>query len=67
MNQLPTVERPRLREFSAEFKAGVLEQCRQPGVSLAGVALQHGINANIVDRCPNSGLHAVNTAQWHTM
>lgn len=39
MNQLSTVERPRRREYSAEFKASVLEQWRRPGASLAGIAL----------------------------
>ena len=50
MNQLLIVERPRRREYSAEFKASVLEQCRQPGASLAGVALRHGMNPNMVHR-----------------
>ncbi|NQW81658.1 MAG: transposase [Polaromonas sp.] len=50
MNQLLTVEHPRKREYSAQFKASVLEQCRQLGASLAGVALRHGINPNMVHR-----------------
>ena len=50
MNQISTVVRPRRREYSAEFKTSVLEQCRQPGASLAGVALGHGINPNMVHR-----------------
>lgn len=50
MNQLSTVERPRRREYSAEFKTSVLEQSRRPGASLAGVALAHGINPNMVHR-----------------
>ena len=50
MNQVSTVERPRRREYSVEFKASVLEQCRQPGASLAGIALGHGINPNMVHR-----------------
>lgn len=50
MNQLSTVERPRRREYSAEFKTSVLEQCRQSGASIAGVALGHGINPNMVHR-----------------
>lgn len=50
MNQLLRVERPRRREYSAQFKASVLEQCRQPGASLAGVALRHGMNPNMVHR-----------------
>jgi transposase-like protein len=50
MNQLLRVERPRRREYNAEFKASVLELCRQPGASLAGVALRQGINPNMVHR-----------------
>jgi transposase-like protein len=50
MKQLSTVERPRRREYSAEFKSSVLEQSRRPGASLAGVALGHGINPNMVHR-----------------
>jgi transposase len=50
MDQVSTVERPKRREYSVEFKASVLEQCRKPGASLAGVALSHGINPNMVHR-----------------
>lgn len=50
MNQLPTVERPRRREYSAEFKTSVLEQICQPGASLSGVALGYGIHPNMVQR-----------------
>jgi transposase len=38
------------RRHSAELKAQVLSECAQPGVSVAGVALSHGINANIVHK-----------------
>ena len=50
MNQMSTVERSRRREYSVEFKTSVLEQSRRPGASLAGVALAHGINPNMVQR-----------------
>ena len=50
MDQVSTVQRPKRREYSMEFKASVLEQCRQPGASLAGVALGLGINPNMVHR-----------------
>jgi transposase-like protein len=50
MDQVSTVERPKRREYSVEFKASVLEQCRQPGASLAGIALGYGINPNMVHR-----------------
>ena len=38
------------RRYSAEFKNLILSECSQPGASVAGVALSHGINANIVHR-----------------
>jgi transposase len=38
------------RSYSAQLKALVLEQCATPGVSVAKVALSHGINANVVHR-----------------
>jgi len=38
------------RRHSAELKAQVLSECAQPGASVAGVALSHGINANVVHK-----------------
>jgi transposase-like protein len=40
----------RRRTHSAEFKAKVVSACRRPGVSMAAVALAHGLNANLVRR-----------------
>jgi len=42
--------RRRRRRHSAEFKAQVVAACRRPGVSIAGVALEHRLNANLVRR-----------------
>jgi transposase len=42
--------RPARRFYSAELKTQVMQECRQGGASVAGVALSHGINANIVHR-----------------
>ena len=36
------------RKHTDEFRAEVLAQCRRPGKSIAGVALEHGLNANLV-------------------
>lgn len=36
------------RSYPKDMKARIVAQCRQPGVSVAGVALSHGINANLV-------------------
>ena len=46
---LPPQGRRRGR-YSDEFKAGLIEACRQPGVSTAAVALANGINANLLRR-----------------
>ena len=42
--------RPTRRYYSPQLKVGVIQECRQSGASVAGVALAHGINANIVHR-----------------
>ncbi len=36
------------RKHSAEFKASVILACRQPGVSMASVALANGLNATML-------------------
>lgn len=38
----------RVREHPAELKAKVLGLCDQPGASVARVAREHGLNANLV-------------------
>ena len=43
-------QRPKRRYYSPELKGQVVAQCRVRGASVAGVALAHGINANIVHR-----------------
>ena len=45
-----TTQAPKRRFYRPELKLQVVSACAQPGVSIAGVALQHGINANIVHR-----------------
>ena len=40
--------RSKRRDHSAEFKTQVLAECRQPGASVAAVAIAHGLNPNIV-------------------
>jgi len=43
-------DRRRRRRHSDEFKARVIAACRKPGVSIAGVALDHRLNANLLRR-----------------
>ena len=38
------------RKHSAEFRAEVLQACRQEGASIAAIALRNGLNANVIHR-----------------
>ena len=53
MNTIPTPvagQRRRRRKHSDEFKADAVAAATQPGMSMAAVALSHGINANLLRR-----------------
>ncbi|WP_122284560.1 IS3 family transposase, partial [Pseudomonas syringae group genomosp. 3] len=41
---------PTRRSYSKPFKAQVIQECAQPGASIASVALSHGLNANLVHK-----------------
>ena len=45
--------RRRRRRHGDEFKAAAVTACMQPGVSIAAVAMAHGINANLLRRWVN--------------
>jgi transposase len=45
-----TTQARKRRFYSPELKLQIVAACAQPGASIAGLALQHGINANIVHR-----------------
>ncbi|PCM43741.1 IS66-like element accessory protein TnpA [Marinobacter sp. ANT_B65] len=51
MNDL-SVTKPyqRRRRFSREFKARIVAQCLEPGASVSRIALDNGLNANMVRR-----------------
>ncbi len=43
------------RRHLAEFKAKLVEECRQPGMSVARVARDNGVNANLLHQCKRRG------------
>lgn len=45
-----TSGRRRRRTFNPAFKAELVAACQHPGVSVAAVALDHGLNANLLRR-----------------
>jgi len=38
------------RSYSKSFKAQVIQEYAQPGASIASIALNHGLNANLVHK-----------------
>lgn len=54
MNDADTIDRvikrAPLRQHGANFKAQVLQACRQPCACVVAIARQHGLNANVVYR-----------------
>ena len=49
MDEISVPPAPRQRRrHSPEFKARIVEACEESGVSVARVALDHGLNANMV-------------------
>ena len=49
MDELSAPQPPRTRRrHSPAFKARIIAACQAPGVSVARVALEHGLNANMV-------------------
>lgn len=50
--------RRRRRRHSAEFKAAVINEAMAPGVSIAAVALAHGLNANMLRKWVIDAEHA---------
>ena len=49
-NSLNPTQRRTRRYYSEEFKSQVIQECGQDRASIAGVALRHQVNANIVHR-----------------
>ena len=41
---------PKRRSYPKALKAQIVAQCSQPETSIAGVALSHGVNANLVHK-----------------
>lgn len=50
MNDLSVIKRSRRRRYSPEFKARIVAQCLESGASVSRIALDNGLNANMVRR-----------------
>ena len=48
MSKQDTQARPLRRQYAATFKRELVERSLQPGASVSGIALENGINANVL-------------------
>lgn len=37
-----------MKKYTEQTKLSVVQECLQPGVTVSGVAIKHGINANVI-------------------
>ena len=51
------------RRYAVEFKRELVERCLQPGASVSGIALENGINANVLFRWRREQLRAGSSVQ----
>jgi transposase len=57
--------KPTRRRHAVAFKRELIERCLQPGASVSGIALDNGINANVLFRWRREHLRATSGAQDH--
>jgi transposase len=58
MSKQDTPPKPSRRQYTAEFKDDLVRRCLQPRASVSGIALENGINANVLFRWRREHLHA---------
>ena len=59
MPRQDTQTKPARRQYSVAFRRELVERCLQPGASVSGIALENGINANVVFRWRREHLRAI--------
>ncbi len=65
MPRQDTQAKPTRRQYTAAFRRELVERCLQPGASVSGIALENGINANVVFRWRREHLRAVSGVARH--
>jgi transposase len=58
MSKQDTQARPLRRRYAATFKRELVERSLQPGASVSGIALENGINANVLFKWRRAHLRA---------
>ena len=65
MSRQDTQAKPTRRRYAAPFKRELVERSLQPGASVSGIALENGINANVLFKWRREHLRAVPGGQDH--
>ena len=65
MSKQDTRSKPVRRQYTAEFKDDLVQRCLRPGASVSGIALENGINANVLFRWRREHLRANGLAVEH--
>jgi transposase len=65
MSNQDTVSKSARRQYTAEFKDDLVQRCRQPGASVSRIALDNGINANVLFRWRREHVRANGLAPEH--
>ena len=63
MSKQDTQSEPLRRRYAASFKRELVERSLQPGASVSGIALENGINANVLFRWRREQLRATASVQ----
>jgi len=63
MSKQDTQTEPLRRHYAATFKRELVERSLQPGASVSGIALENGINANVLFRWRREHLRASASVQ----
>jgi transposase len=63
MPKQDTQAKPTRRRHAVGFKRELVERCLQPGASVSGIALESGVNANVLFRWRREHLRAAPCAQ----
>lgn len=58
MSKQDTDSKPARRQYTAQFKDDLVQRCLHPGASVSGIALDNGINANVLFRWRREHLRA---------
>jgi transposase len=65
MSKQDTVSKSARRQYTAQFKGELVQRCLQRGASVSRIALDNGINANVLFRWRREHLRANGLATEH--